>query len=177
MGFFSSLFGKSKSNIGMEYVKKYGSLMLEPICGDMPKTDRKGNAIANITRLKVSGTTHQHLNSNPAKEIKMLKGAQNLVLVPNPENEHDPEAVRVMTFSGKQIGWIPRDYPGKNLIFRRLMEQYEIFCCVYDCGISKAGFPWCEITIVTYATPFEASLETRHPNSYSTFLLKLKGRI
>lgn len=37
MGFLSSLFGKGNSNIGMEYVKKYGPLMLEPVCGDMPK--------------------------------------------------------------------------------------------------------------------------------------------
>lgn len=177
MGFFSFIFGGGSSSSGMEYVNKYRPLMLNIIAGDMPKTDTKGNKISNITRINISGTTHQHLNSNPRKEIKRLKAGQPLVLVPDPDNEHDHEAVRVMTTYGKQIGWIPKNYPDKALIFKRLMERYEIFCCIYDCGISKSDIPWCEITIVTYGTPFDPSLEEKRPNSYSTFMLKMKGRI
>ena len=177
MGFFSNIFGGGASNVGIEYVNKYRPLMLNSVNGDMPKTDTKGNKVSNITRISISGTTHQHLNSNPEREIKRLKAGQLVVLVPDPDNEYDNEAIRVMTTHGKQIGWIPKSYPYKTLIFQRLIQQYEVFCCVYDCGISKSNMPWCELTLVTYGTPFDPSLQEKNPNSYLTFLLKLKSKI
>lgn len=176
MSFLSYLLG-GKNSAGWDLVDEYRNLMLQKESNDIPKTDRKGNKISNIARFNISGTTHSHLNSNPKKEIARLSPGDLLVLAPQPENEHDHEAVRVLTYSGKQIGWIPKAYEEKSLIFRRLMEQYEIFCCVYDRGVSRGGFPWCEITVVTYGTPFDPSVDIKFPNSYLTSLLAMQGRL
>ena len=181
MGFWSNLFSRMKSNdkgprvTGHSLVDQYGPLMLDPQNSNVPPTDRKGNKISNLAQFNITGTSYDHLNSTPAKEIPKLHPCDKLVLAPNPENEHDPHAVRVLTVNGKQIGWIPAAYEGKDLIFRRLQEGFEICCLVKDFGQSKSGVPWCEIRIATYATPFDPSIEEKYPNSLLTTSLKLNG--
>ena len=162
---------------GKKLVLQYRPLMLDAVNNNYPLQDPDGNRIANIVQLNISGTTFSHLDSNPAKEIKKLSPLDTLVLVPNPENEYDPEAIRVLTLSGKQIGWVPRSYEGKSLIFRRLMEGYYICCFVCDCGMTSYNIPWCEIRITTYATPFEKSLEEKSPGSLASSIFQLREKL
>eukprot|EP00873_Tetraselmis_striata_P019383 jgi/Tetstr1/439647/TSEL_028068.t1 len=41
--------------------------------------------------------------------VAALEAAQGVALVKEPENPHDPHAVRVQTLGGRQLGYIPRD--------------------------------------------------------------------
>ena len=170
----SSLFaGKNDDNF-LEF-QHFRTLNLRGDGNGYPLSDTKGNKILNIFRLNISGTTYQHIGKPPSKTIPKLRIADDLVLVPNPENKYDPQAVRVMTLEGNQIGWIPKNHLRKQQIFSRLMDGYEVFSCVANKGIgSKSGIPWCEIQVVLYATPTEPSLEDENPNSLSSFMLKLK---
>lgn len=177
MGLLSFLFGIGQNSEALKLVEQYEPLMLNTVNNNFPARDPKGNKLSNIMDLNISGTTFNHLDSNPSKVIPKLEHGERLVLAPNPENEHDPEAIRVLTLRGKQIGWIPRSYEGKSLIFRRLQEGYHICCFVNDHGENKNGAPWCEIKVATYETPFEESIDKKYPDGYITNILRLKGLI
>ena len=174
MEFWADFFGYGKKSEGQQLVEQFRPLMLDAVNNNFPLRDPKGNPVANIAQVNISGTTHSHLNSSPLSAITHLHAAETLVLVPNPENEHDPEAVRVMTLKGQQIGWIPRSYAEKSLIFRRLQEGYHVCCIVKDFGVSDNGYPWCEVRVTTYETPFDTSLEKKFPNSFIVSNLKLR---
>lgn len=177
MGFLSFLLGIGKNAEALKLVEQYKPLMLDTVNNYFPARDPNGNKLSNIMDLNISGTSFKHLDSDPSKVIPKLGKGELLVLAPNPENEHDPEAIRVLTLRGEQIGWIPRSYQGKSLIFRRLQEGYHICCFVNDQGKNKSGIPWCEIKIATYETPFEESIDKKFPDGYITNILRLKGLI
>lgn len=139
--------------------ERCSKLMLPVVNNFYPYVDSYGNRVANICRLDITGITHVHLNSDPQKIIPHLKNAETLILMPDPQNPSDHEAVRVLTHDRSQIGWIPRSYSKKNQIFRRLMEGYEVFACVYDHGVyQRSGIAFCTITVVYYETPFDKGL-------------------
>lgn len=63
---------------------------------------------------KLSGTSfRQHV-------IDAMTGEEELVMIPEPENEHDKYAVRVETTDGVMVGWIPK---GKNENISKALQQ------------------------------------------------------
>jgi hypothetical protein len=56
---------------------------------------------------------------------KKLKVGDHLNLIPDERNSFDNYAVKVF-FEGKQIGWIPKKYSRKELIYNSLLEGKEI---------------------------------------------------
>ena len=68
----------------------------------------------------VAGTSHIH----GIKEIgDKLKEGGRLVFYREPENEHDPQAIRIETLDKEKIGYVPRQ---DNLIFSRLMDAGKV---------------------------------------------------
>lgn len=68
----------------------------------------------------VAGTSHIH----GIKEIgDKLKEDERLVFYREPENEHDPQAIRIETLDKEKIGYVPRQ---DNLIFSRLMDAGKV---------------------------------------------------
>ncbi|WP_454205958.1 HIRAN domain-containing protein [Peptoniphilus sp. Marseille-Q6390] len=68
----------------------------------------------------VAGTSHV----KGIKEIgDKLKEEEKLVFYREPENEHDPQAIRIETLDKEKIGYVPRQ---DNLIFPRLMDAGKV---------------------------------------------------
>lgn len=68
----------------------------------------------------VAGTSHV----KGIKEIgDKLKEEEKLVFYREPENEHDPQAIRIETLDKEKIGYVPRQ---DNLIFSRLMDAGKV---------------------------------------------------
>lgn len=61
------------------------------------------------------------------KEIvrKELKVGDEMNLLPDPDDEYDKTAIKVM-FKGKHIGWFPKDHHRKNEIFELLSKGGEV---------------------------------------------------
>ena len=68
----------------------------------------------------VAGTTHVEGIENISSYIK---DGDKLVFYREPENEHDPQAIRVETLKKDKIGYVPRQ---DNIIFSRLMDAGKI---------------------------------------------------
>lgn len=68
----------------------------------------------------VAGTTHIKGIENISSYIK---DGDKLVFYREPENEHDPQAIRVETLKKDKIGYVPRQ---DNIIFSRLMDAGKI---------------------------------------------------
>jgi hypothetical protein len=51
---------------------------------------------------------------------KKLKADDEVILEPDPNNQHDPTAVKVF-FQGHQIGWIAKNCIDKEYVFQKLM--------------------------------------------------------
>lgn len=67
-----------------------------------------------------------------------------------------------MTMNGKYIGWLPAGGTLHERVFRRLMDNEEIWINVYDHGYSKKiGLWWCEIWSTYYATDYDPGLSKK----------------
>lgn len=68
----------------------------------------------------VAGTSHvegiENIGSN-------LKYDGRLVFYREPENEHDPQAIRIENLKGEKIGYVPRK---DNVVFSRLMDAGKV---------------------------------------------------
>lgn len=90
----------------------------------------------------VAGTTHVEEIENISSYIK---DGDKLVFYREPENEHDPQAIRVETLKKDKIGYVPRQ---DNIIFSRLMDAGKIlFAKVIDKEIRGK---WLKIKIKIY---------------------------
>ena len=90
----------------------------------------------------VAGTSHIEDIENIGKS---LKDDYRLVFYREPENEHDPQAIRVETLKKDKIGYVPRQ---DNIIFSRLMDAGKIlFAKVIDKEIRGK---WIKIKIKIY---------------------------
>lgn len=68
----------------------------------------------------VAGTSHV----DGIKDIGgKLKEEDRLVFYREPENEHDPQAIRIETLEGEKVGYVPRK---DNVIFSRLMDAGKV---------------------------------------------------
>lgn len=90
----------------------------------------------------VAGTTHIEGIENI---LSYIKDGDKLVFYREPENEHDPQAIRVETLKKDKIGYVPRQ---DNIIFSRLMDAGKIlFAKVID---KELRGKWLKIKIKIY---------------------------
>ena len=68
----------------------------------------------------VAGTTHIEDIENIGES---LKDDDRLVFYREPENEHDPQAIRIETLGKEKIGYVPHK---DNVIFSRLMDAGKV---------------------------------------------------
>lgn len=90
----------------------------------------------------VAGTTH----IDGIEDIGLnLKEADKLIFFREPENIHDPQAIRIETLEHKKIGYIPRQ---DNIVFSRLMDAgKELFATVRE---KEMVGNWLKIIIKIY---------------------------
>lgn len=90
----------------------------------------------------VAGTTH----IDGIEEIGLnLKEEDKLIFFREPENIHDPQAIRIETLEHKKIGYIPRQ---DNIVFSRLMDAgKELFGTVSE---KETVGNWLKILIKIY---------------------------
>lgn len=68
----------------------------------------------------VAGTSHIEGIENIGES---LKEGDRLVFYREPENEHDPQAIRIENLNGEKIGYVPRK---DNVVFSRLMDAGKV---------------------------------------------------
>lgn len=90
----------------------------------------------------VAGTTYvENIESIGEK----IKEDEHLVFYREPENEHDPQAIRIETLQKEKIGYVPRH---DNVVFSRLMDAGKVlFAKVIDKEIIGK---WLKIKIKIY---------------------------
>ena len=95
----------------IEYLMKTGSGL------DLPKPFERDIYLFDTY---VAGTTHI---KGIEKIGESLKDDDRLVFYREPENEHDPQAIRIETLEKEKIGYVPRQ---DNVIFSRLMDAGKV---------------------------------------------------
>lgn len=95
----------------IEYLMKTGSGL------DLPKPFERDIYLFDTY---VAGTTHIEGIENIGES---LKDDDRLVFYREPENEHDPQAIRIETLEKEKIGYVPRQ---DNVIFSRLMDAGKV---------------------------------------------------
>ena len=95
----------------IEYLMKTGSGL------DLPKPFERDIYLFDTY---VAGTTHIEGIENIGESLK--KGDR-LVFYREPENEHDPQAIRIETLRKEKIGYVPHK---DNVIFSRLMDAGKV---------------------------------------------------
>ena len=87
----------------------------------------------------VAGTTHIEGIEDIADS---LKEEDRLVFYREPDNPHDPQAIRIETLEGKKIGYVPKQ---DNVIFSRLMDAGKVlFAKIME---KEMKGEWLKITI------------------------------
>ena len=98
---------------------------------DFPKTNKNGQELMKVVQFTLSGVNHVHDGSDPQKVIKSNLKGQWLTLKPEPENQYDDTAVKVL-YNGQYIGWLPASFTSltqddaKKMIFKRLTHGIEV---------------------------------------------------
>ena len=95
----------------IEYLMKTGSGL------DLPKPFERDIYLFDTY---VAGTTHI---KGIEKIGESLKDGDRLVFYREPENEHDPQAIRIETLEKEKIGYVPRQ---DNVVFSRLMDAGKV---------------------------------------------------
>ena len=95
----------------IEYLMKTGSGL------DLPKPFERDIYLFDTY---VAGTTHIEGIENIGES---LKDDDRLVFYREPENEHDPQAIRIETLGKEKIGYVPHK---DNVVFSRLMDAGKV---------------------------------------------------
>lgn len=61
--------------------------------------------MSKVVRTRIAGFNH---HDGAAKALMVMKPRTRLLLVPEPTNPHDANAIRVMSMAGSMLGYIPR---------------------------------------------------------------------
>ncbi|KAK9817263.1 hypothetical protein WJX72_011983 [[Myrmecia] bisecta] len=72
--------------------------------------------------------------------VSKLQTAQALMLVKEPHNEHDPNAVAVLTLAGAQLGYVPRE-------LTQNFTQDVTFASVYSFGANELGLYGAQVAV------------------------------
>lgn len=98
--------------------------------GNQTKRIRKSNK----TWGKFNVAGHYHLPDDVKRFVwKELKVGEGLRLMPDPNNQYDKHAIKVIC-RDKLIGWFPKDHDRKKEVFEALMEgiNVEANCTIND---------------------------------------------
>lgn len=106
----SGLVKKEKNDL-IEYLIKTGTGL------DLPKPFERDIYLFDTY---VAGTSHIEGIENIGSHIK---DGDRLVFYREPENEHDPQAIRIENLNGEKIGYVPRK---DNVVFSRLMDAGKV---------------------------------------------------
>ena len=106
----SGLVKKEKNDL-IEYLIKTGTGL------DLPKPFERDIYLFDTY---VAGTSHIEGIENIGSHIK---DGDRLVYYREPENEHDPQAIRIENLNGEKIGYVPRK---DNVVFSRLMDAGKV---------------------------------------------------
>jgi hypothetical protein len=89
---------------------------------------------------RIAGFNH---HAGSAERLSKMRTGERLLLVPDPGNEHDPNAIKIVTTSGHMLGYVPRvDAPG---VLAKLNNPDVLVRC------HKSGTSFNSVTI-TYIT-------------------------
>lgn len=83
--------------------------------------------------MKLAGVTFE----GRQRVLAGLREGQELVFVPDPTNPYDSHAVKVMTTSGVQVGFVPRER--NSAIFNNLIHRNGTYI-VYVSAVTGGGF-------------------------------------
>ncbi len=118
---------------------------------ELPLSDSSGHDTENIWKVNIAGATHPHDGCNPQLIIPRLPVGSRLVLKPDSDNQYDKAAIKVLTESGKYIGWYPAAGLHHEKVFERLTSGQEVNAQLVDKGIvSGKNIWWSEMKIVVY---------------------------
>ena len=98
---------------------------------DFPEVNKDGLKLMKTVEFTLSGVNHVHDGSDTQKVIKSNLKGEWLTLKPEPENQYDDTAVKVL-YNGQYIGWLPASFTSltqddaKKMIFKRLMNGMEV---------------------------------------------------
>lgn len=119
--------------------------------GDELFFDSLGQYCEDRWSFRVAGTTFAHGKSNPQRIIPLLFHGEKVKLIPDPKNEHDNAAIKVLTLDDRQIGWYPSTAAYSGDLFNRLMANEEINVWISDTWHSWDKNIWgCEVSVITY---------------------------
>lgn len=90
---------------------------------------------------RVAGTGHHCSN-----EIRgELRDGLRLALRREAKNEHDPDAIAVITLTGQRLGYLPR---ARNEVIARLLDAGKLlFAAIREWSRPDDESPWLDITI------------------------------
>lgn len=90
----------------------------------------------------VAGTTHIEGIEDLAAS---LRGGDRLVYYREPDNPHDPQAIRIETLEEEKIGYVPRR---DNVVFSRLMDAGKLLFATIAAKEMRGN--WLKIDIKIY---------------------------
>lgn len=91
-----------------------------------PTISKSARNKSNKTWGKFNVVGYHHLSDEIKKKVwKELKVGSELILLPDPKNEFDNKAIKVI-FNDVQIGWFPKDHDRKLEIFKIISEKRSI---------------------------------------------------
>ena len=90
----------------------------------------------------VAGTTHIEGIDDLAAS---LRDGDRLVFYREPDNPHDPQAIRIETLEEKKIGYVPRR---DNVVFSRLMDAGKLLFATIAAKEMRGN--WLKIDIKIY---------------------------
>lgn len=117
----------------IEYLSKTGTGL------DLPKPFERDIYLFDTY---VAGTSHIEGIENIGSK---LKDDDRLVFYREPENEHDPQAIRIENLKREKIGYVPRK---DNVVFSRLMDAGKVlFAKIIE---KEMKVKWLKIKIKIY---------------------------
>ena len=113
-----------------------------------PDQESAADTKQRLITMNLSGVTYVHDGSDPQREISKLHKADRVFLVPDPGNQYDDTAIKVVNSDGRYIGWYPKDGEGNEEIFSRLMASEELYAEVVNTGyVLEHDTWWCKISV------------------------------
>lgn len=88
-----------------------------------PDIDANGNRMLKPLTVALHGAAYTHDGVDPQDILPHMSRRQQVILIPDPDNEYDSYAVKVCTTDGLHIGWLPA---GTKDVFNRLMDNSTV---------------------------------------------------
>jgi hypothetical protein len=115
---------------------------------------------------KIAGVTHKYDGVDPQRLLQRCKSGQELKLVREPQNEHDPNAIKICLPTGEQLGWINKDVAERDLageIDRG--DRIKVVISEVTGGTSSKPDRGCNIKITNHGKAAERPVPRVHASS------------